>query len=530
MKALQAKRNSLRSFWRRSLVILSIVALAFAFGCSNETTTTETIIVPGDPLMPRAAVAMRVLTSPSNWSFQGNIPDLVGIRVELDYGGGETEIIDNPALFFTYPVRCEEHRGTRDDGTRFNEFRLFHYGSNSLNIPVFLPGVVELQSVRVDGNTSIKEWFEDMPQPNLTAGTVSLFGNYVRDGNIIGRPIPFFENRDYYNIVGGDNPKVVYTVAENKNGVPPGREDPIEIEFRIETFWKVDRVEYVEGSGSTGTALIPDSPVPADPAAAAVFWMSALEAAGVQLHVHYLNRIPFETRTMADYRRAHGLGKAAHPVLAGTNGGNVQALWQAYEAEGELVVRLQYYAPDATGNNFTGDTHHPNTAIVPLTEEFILYTYSYIDVTRIPATTGHDGAQVIYGTAGGRYENLLEDLRKYWLVEYVYVHPNNPALERRTTVSEALFKNGAVFGGGPAAWDGLNNIAQLEDPEGVILRNQEMELAILLPRSAQDGWADPAAFLAVGWPSVNITTPGTNPGSASTGGREEVTVTYDILP
>ena len=84
MKALQEKRISLRSLWRRSLVIFSVIALAFTFGACNQT------VDPGNggegppepPPLQSTPISIEVIRGPNNAGgivFEGLPVDLTGM-------------------------------------------------------------------------------------------------------------------------------------------------------------------------------------------------------------------------------------------------------------------------------------------------------------------------------------------------------------------------------------------------------------------------------------------------------------------
>jgi hypothetical protein len=89
MKALKEKRISLRSLWRRGLVILSLFALVFA-SCSDSS---------GDGGVssrgPRVS-SFKIVKSPANNQYMGQEVDLRGLVVEVRYANGDI----NPALTY----------------------------------------------------------------------------------------------------------------------------------------------------------------------------------------------------------------------------------------------------------------------------------------------------------------------------------------------------------------------------------------------------------------------------------------------
>ena len=113
MKALQEKRISLRSLWRRSLVFFSVVALAFAFASCNQTVAPGNGVEPPPPA--RTPVSMVIAQFPANASgvvFEGQLVDLTGIVVNVFYSDGTWgQITDPGALSIFPPVYTVANRG-----------------------------------------------------------------------------------------------------------------------------------------------------------------------------------------------------------------------------------------------------------------------------------------------------------------------------------------------------------------------------------------------------------------------------------
>jgi len=80
MKALKEKRISLRSLWRRGLVILSLFALVFA-SCNNTDEPGSSSSGSGG----RVPLEIRVKTHPKNASYEGMPVDTTGIQIEARY-------------------------------------------------------------------------------------------------------------------------------------------------------------------------------------------------------------------------------------------------------------------------------------------------------------------------------------------------------------------------------------------------------------------------------------------------------------
>ena len=119
MKALKEKRVSLRSVVRRSLVILSILALIFV-GCSSDSddgggNNNNNGNGNGNgggtdvPDVPEAitAVDIRILQQPQVPSFQGGKPDLTGVILEVKWSDGNVTVTSDMTDFYGDPSYCE---------------------------------------------------------------------------------------------------------------------------------------------------------------------------------------------------------------------------------------------------------------------------------------------------------------------------------------------------------------------------------------------------------------------------------------
>ena len=94
MKALKEKRISLRSLWRRGLVILSLFALVFA-SCGESSGVDDS---GGSPIR-----YIQVKDNPANDQYYGRPVDLTGTTIEVTYENGKKEIITDTSKFTAYP-------------------------------------------------------------------------------------------------------------------------------------------------------------------------------------------------------------------------------------------------------------------------------------------------------------------------------------------------------------------------------------------------------------------------------------------
>jgi len=150
---LKEKRNSLRSLWRRSLVILSILALVFAVACGSKggdpTTPPTDPTDPGTPTQPAAKVATKinVIFDPSVVSYVGQRPDLTGIKAEVWFSDNSFEIITDTTQFMTEPLYLP--------ATSWNISTFAPVGAGGAKVPVVnsVKGPVQIRVFHVSGGT-----------------------------------------------------------------------------------------------------------------------------------------------------------------------------------------------------------------------------------------------------------------------------------------------------------------------------------------------------------------------------------------
>jgi len=97
MKALKEKRISLRSLWRRGLVILSLFALVFA-SCGDSSSESSDIASAG----PRV-VSFGIRKGPANDQYFGQPVDLTGVELRVKYSDGTEGILTDTSKFITIP-------------------------------------------------------------------------------------------------------------------------------------------------------------------------------------------------------------------------------------------------------------------------------------------------------------------------------------------------------------------------------------------------------------------------------------------
>jgi len=204
MKALKEKRVSLRSLMRRGLVILSVLALAFALAsCSSssdsgdggDTGPTNGGTQPTTPPVAPAKYVERieVLKHPNTYSYEAAAPDISGLQVAVywnESGGTSVEIINvtdmadaNAKKFFVDPpVAWVEAAGT--NVTTFSAKGQYHIQYDdegaliSKPVDLYIPAVRALKetdaNIKMDGN--VKAVYEDLP---IDASAIKLTANYV---------------------------------------------------------------------------------------------------------------------------------------------------------------------------------------------------------------------------------------------------------------------------------------------------------------------------------------------------------------
>jgi len=168
MKALKEKRVSLRSLFRRSLVILSVLALAFAAaGCSSSTdgggelptsgTEQPTNGTSGPSLPGMEWVSdMQVIDHPGKPSFEGARPELDGLKVMVTWkqnGKITRQKVLGPENFEVYPpVAYVQYAGTHvTEFSARGEYKIQYkpaddpyYDLNAYTANVYIPGVIAL--------------------------------------------------------------------------------------------------------------------------------------------------------------------------------------------------------------------------------------------------------------------------------------------------------------------------------------------------------------------------------------------------
>jgi len=217
MKALKEKRVSLRSLFRRSLVILSLLALAFAVAsCNSDSGSPDPSgpsspsspsgpsdpSGPSEPTGPRDAPTVKsmvVLKHPNMPSYEGAAPDLSGLSVLVklsDSKGTITEKTYTGASFTVDPPVANvkvagEHLAWQQYTIYFRDAEDW-FDTPSYGTKVWIPVVLALATdatvngdagvpkpdIKVDGK--LGDVFEDLGINKDSAGSLKFIGKYVQ--------------------------------------------------------------------------------------------------------------------------------------------------------------------------------------------------------------------------------------------------------------------------------------------------------------------------------------------------------------
>jgi len=131
MKALKEKRINLRSLWRRSLVILSLLALVFAACGDSGSGDDGGVVVPTNITVSGAV---------ENISYQGYPPDLTGFTFRVTYSDGKVqEFTDTRQFVIEPPIVTGWWRlntaGTAVTWVPHQDYRV-RYGARSVDVEI----------------------------------------------------------------------------------------------------------------------------------------------------------------------------------------------------------------------------------------------------------------------------------------------------------------------------------------------------------------------------------------------------------
>jgi len=256
MKALKEKRVSLRSLFRRSLVILSLLALAFSVascpGASSGGDTEPSTPGATDPSEPpppppttdKYVTDIQVLKHPNKLSFEGAAPNLAGLEVAVFWDNNGTKemtietavtnfIIDPPVTYLHRTAGTAVSSSTQL--TDYGDYLLYYDAapSKAKAVNVYLPAIVALEwdsTVSTLAITDTSATAANMPhivmgggfdkiwedQP-IKAGNVTMTAKYkqITAGSALPAPPP-----DYgYDSFSWDEPKNINGTFSSTNSV-----------------------------------------------------------------------------------------------------------------------------------------------------------------------------------------------------------------------------------------------------------------------------------------------------------------------
>jgi len=186
MKALKEKRVSLRSLFRRSLVILSLLALAFAVascngdsgptdpsspsGPSGPSGTTDPS-APSEPTGPRDALTVKsmvVLKHPNGPSFEGAAPNLAGLSVLVKFSDSKGTITEKTLTGAAFTVEPPvAHVKAAGEALYFQQYTIAYrdeddwFDTPSYGIKVYIPVIFALNDT---ATTVVQSWVNGKPQ------------------------------------------------------------------------------------------------------------------------------------------------------------------------------------------------------------------------------------------------------------------------------------------------------------------------------------------------------------------------------
>jgi len=201
MKALKEKRPSLRSWLRRGIVILSLLALAFAScgdsgGDDNNGNTNGGGDNGNGTVTPPAkyALSIRIVTQPKNPSFQGMPPDIEGVELEVLFS-------DSPTLqritgdlreqgFYPTPDYCDEPGDGKVDTNEEPEIGYFYMayagGTTTQSNRLLIPGVIPAMYMEARKTANQLVVYSDQ-RPDFR-GKIALKAHYMWEVGTDGLP------------------------------------------------------------------------------------------------------------------------------------------------------------------------------------------------------------------------------------------------------------------------------------------------------------------------------------------------------
>jgi len=295
MKALKEKRVSLRSLFRRSLVILSILALALSFascsdsgsgdgGDTGDTGTTPPVVVPNQKTVKN----LTVIKHPVNPSYEGAMPDLTGLEVLITFtenGVDLPPVLEKDPSKFTVdpPVAYVTSTSGETTFSKYGQYGI-RYTADPYNVfgtaaraNVYIPAVYALTAIgKLNGD--LGPVYEDM---DIDATLLSFEGNYTPatipvppvSSFPIGSPYTTDDFKDWAKFTGGAKSGLKVSSSPEAWMISTRKRDPQDATFQpaqaiyradlntgvasrvkytkdIKTFYYVARFDYSTGSGT----------------------------------------------------------------------------------------------------------------------------------------------------------------------------------------------------------------------------------------------------------------------------------------
>ena len=531
MKALKEKRVSLRSLFRRSLVILSLFALVFAVGCNNTDDSTDPVDPP-DPSKPTInqdyVERLEVLQHPSMYSCEGAAHNLTGLKVAVYWdknGKKEMEILevkdmssDNAKKFYVLPpvVKGNGANGTNITAVSKRGDYWLYYNGVSLAQPenLYVPYVLGLANSTIEMDGTIPKVYEDLPkdQPFDVSG-IKISGTY-NVLTVFSGTLP----TDYGRVPADLNWKATTAAEARKEAVSPNpaawritrpgvdKDSTVEyvwdlvnadavasrIKTKVKTFYYVDKLEYASGNLRN---FFQDEEYFNFPEVEAIDWLKEFRTASVKFNVIYYpgpgQDSPKETREIDvdEYERAmyivgnDGKAKATVPVLGGNPSATAKSTIYSSIADGyPLVVQCYYYSPFIINGAGLGaiDPTAPwiNAAEVPVSK---IYVFDNVDKDRKKNTADNGNPQILYDTptsanasqVGNVVDYIITTLVTYYDIIYTYVDPNDDTA--KTTLVNAAWKGSGLI---DPPTPGTGFLTEVDVGE-----TGEIEVGIVLPPS-----------------------------------------------
>jgi hypothetical protein len=447
MKALKEKRVSLRSLFRRSLVILSLLALVFA-SCGDsgggddggDGGGTGPVTPPAGPTV----LSIAILKQPTGNSFQGCVPNLAGLTVEVVWSDGNRVIETDTSKFFTLPGYCDDPKAV---GTG-QQMALGYLGQTVISQDLMIPCVVKADALQVTGNAP-KDWYSD-DRPDFTGLAYEIIVNEGWTG------IGATANGKYQKIpqvMSSSYPKVDLTdvVDQAKIGVSIGTGgNVLTTSFKITNYYRVASLAYLSAdwldyfddgvgkfysSGAIDEAKVHDE----------------FKKSNVKFTVYYFGG---KTRplTMAEYiandnwYRTKGLGSGTTPMFTttiadhqgvGKDGYNVDVL--TYDEDEETWYVALNYAPI----EFSGNADIANTDV------FVPVWIFNEEVTRDRKADAGPSNPTIKGTDGSARamtDGELDSIKTKWQLQASYGRGRLTKTNPLAVTAQMLYDGYEMFG------------------------------------------------------------------------------------